>query len=380
MLPFSYALRNLWRRRGRTIATFLGVGVITMLVVLMGGFAKALGSKASETANENVLILTGSASEHDLVRSVINRGHGETVAVKLPGVVEVGGMRAASPEIHIATRVGDRIGLLRGITPAAYLVHRRVTVVEGREPTGFRELLSGRLAETRMDLPAGALDVGKRITLEGVEWTIVGRFAAPGTVLEAELWGRLDDVIEATSRLDLSCVATRMKGPEAMEEARIWIFRNGTAFEISAVTERELYKTLQDALDPIAGLAWLMAGLIFIGGVFACANTMFAAVLARTREMGALRALGYGPFAIGTSLMQEALLIGLAGGLLGFWAAGLFGEVPLKFPMGAFYLDLSPATRLGGLMAALAVGFLGGLVPAIRALRMPLTDALGGKL
>jgi putative ABC transport system permease protein len=107
---------------------------------------------------------------------------------------------------------------------------------------------------------------------------------------------------------------------------------------------------------------------------------MFAAVLARTREMGALRALGYGPMAIGTSLLQESILLGLAGGVLGFWIADAFGEVPLKFPMGAFYLDMSPAIRLAGLCAALAAGVIGGIMPAIRAIRMPLKDALEGRL
>ena len=107
---------------------------------------------------------------------------------------------------------------------------------------------------------------------------------------------------------------------------------------------------------------------------------MFAAVLARNREMGTLRALGYGPFAVAGSLLQEALLLGLLGGLLGFFVAGLFGEVPLKFPMGAFYLDLSPSVRLAGLAAALLIGLLGGLVPAWRVIRIPLTDALGDKL
>ena len=111
-----------------------------------------------------------------------------------------------------------------------------------------------------------------------------------------------------------------------------------------------------------------MALLVLVGGTFACANTMFASVLARTREIGTLRALGYGPVAVGFSLLQEALLLGFLGGLVGFFAAGLFGEVPLKFPMGAFYLDLSPAVRLQGLLAALVAGFVGGLVPAVRAI------------
>ena len=107
---------------------------------------------------------------------------------------------------------------------------------------------------------------------------------------------------------------------------------------------------------------------------------MFAAVLARTREMGTLRALGYGPAAVGVSLLEESLLLGLSGGVLGFTAASLVGEVALRFPMGAFFLDLGSTVRFMGFFAALAAGLLGGLVPAARAVRLPLTDALGGKL
>ena len=174
-------------------------------------------------------------------------------------------------------------------------------------------------------------------------------------------------------------MAVRLDSPASMKKVELWVNRNGVAYEIMAVPETRLFATLQKALKPIAGLAWLMALLVLIGGVFACTNTMFAAVLARTREVGTLRAIGYGPFAVGLSLLQEALLLGLMGGLLGFWIAGLFGEVPLKFPMGAFYLDLSPTIRLAGLGSALLAGLLGGLVPAWRAVRLPLPDALGGK-
>ena len=380
MLPFSYALRNLWRRRGRTLLTLLGITTVTVLVVLLFGFAKGLSETTRKTASGRVLVLTGSGGEHDLVRSVIPRGKGETVAAKVPHVVEVGQLRAASPEIHIATRKGDMIGLLRGITPAAFLVHTQVTVVEGREPQSQRELLVGRLAETRMGLEPGSIRVGEMLELENMQWKVVGRFAAPGTVLEAEMWGRLDDVVDATQRADLSCVMLRFPDEDALERGRIWIFRNGSAYEVAAVSQAEIFATLQRALDPVASLAWVMAVMVLIGGILACANTMFAAVLARTREMGALRALGYGPFAIGMSLLQESVLLGLSGGVLGFWIADAFGEVPLKFPMGAFYLDMSPSIRLAGLCAALAAGIIGGIMPAIRAIRMPLKDALGGRL
>jgi putative ABC transport system permease protein len=380
MLPFSYALRNLWRRRLRTLLTLAGIALITMLVVLMGGFARGLAGTATSSASPDVMILTGSSGEYDLIRSVIARGNAEAAAAGLPHVAEVNGVRAVALELHVATRKGNKIGMLRGVTPEAYLVHRHVTVVEGHEPREPFELVVGRLAESRMDLEPGTLAVGNTLQLQGHEWTVVGYFAAPGTVLEAEMWGRLDDVALATGRTDVSCVAARIADVADMKKVALWVTRNGVAYEVAAVTEAKLFESLQRALDPISGLAWLMALLVLVGGVFACANTMFAAVLARTREMGTLRAIGYGPVAVGASLLQEALLLGLIGGLMGFWAAGLFGEVPLKFPMGAFYLDLSPAVRLTGLGSALLAGLIGGLVPALRAVRMPLPDALGGKL
>ena len=380
MLPFSYALRNLWRRRARTLITLFGVALISMLVVLMGGFAQGLSGTVKDSAAHDVMILAGSTGEHDMVRSVISRGNAEAAAAGVPHAAEVGGLRAVSLELHIATRVGDRIGLLRGVTDGAYLVHDRITVVEGREPRGEREIIVGRLAASRMDLDEADLAVGRTLALEGNDWTIVGRFAAPGTVLEAEVWGRLDDIALATRRTDVSCVAVRVADPAHMGRVALWVNRTGVDYEIVALPEAKMFEALQKALDPIAALAWLMAGLVLVGGVFACANTMFAAVLARTREVGTLRSLGYGPVAVAFSLLTEALLLGLLGGLLGFWIAGLFGEVPLKFPMGAFYLDLSPTIRLAGLASALLAGFIGGIVPALRAVRMPLPDALGGKL
>ena len=380
MLPLSYALRNLWRRRTRTLLTVVGIACISTLVILMGGFALGLSGSAAAAASDDVLMVVGANGEHDLVRSVISRGDAEAVAAGLPRVKTVNGERAISVELHMATRKGDTIGLLRGVTSAAFLVHDRVTLVEGHEPREPFELLVGRLAESRMGLAKGTLALGRSIEFGGQTWQVVGLFAAPGTVLEAEMWGRLDDVVHAVNRQDVSCVAAKLEQPKDMKRALLWINRNATAYEVSAVSQRDLYQTLEQALDPITKLAWVMAILVLVGGVFACANTMFAAVLARIREMGALRALGFGPLAVAFSLVVEGVLLGVIGGLAGFWIAGLFGEVPLKFPMGAFYLDLTPGVRLGGLAAALLAGLLGSVVPAWRAIRMPLPDALGGKL
>jgi putative ABC transport system permease protein len=160
----------------------------------------------------------------------------------------------------------------------------------------------------------------------------------------------------------------------------VWADRNRFALAIAVIPEPVLYATLLEVLQPILLIARLMAVLVLAGGVLALTNTMYASVLARTREMGTLRAVGYGPVAVGVSLLQESLLLAALGGLAGYLVAGLFGEVALKFPNGAFFLDLSAPVRLTGLGAALLAGVLGGLVPALRAGRMPLVDALGDKL
>lgn len=380
MLPLSYALRNLGRRGVRTALTLLGLALITVLVILSDGFARGLTRTAADTASPDVVVLVSAEQEHDLVRSFLLEGNARAAAASLPGVKEVAGRRAVSLELHVATRKGDQIGTLRGVEPEAYLVHDRVTLIEGVEPFGEREVLAGRLAESRIGLPDGALAVGRTVELEGVPWKVVGRFAAPGTVLEAEVWGRLQDVMVATRRTDVSCVTARLADPAKMAEVDLWAIRNGLEWGLGAVRETTLYASLSQALKPMTLLARLMALLVLAGGVLALTNTMFASVLARTREMGTLRAVGYGPLAVAVSLLEESLLLAGLGGLLGYLVAGLFGEVALKFPMGAFYLDLSAPVRLTGLGAALVAGLLGGLVPALRAVRMPLVDALGDKL
>lgn len=378
MLPFGYVLRNLLRRRARTLVTIGGVTATTLLVVAMTSFADSLAGAGATAAQDDVVVLLGSSAEVDLVRSVVPRGSAEVAAASAPGVLTVDGVRAASVELHIATRSGDQVGLLRGVTDAAYLVHPRVQVVEGREPRGPFELMVGPLAHTRLGLPASELAVGSTLHLERRDFTIVGRFAAPGTMLEAEMWGRLADVMLATKREDVSCVICRLASRDSFDELRLFAARR-LDLEIAAVTEAELLRTLTNALLPIVALARWMAVLAVVAGAFACANTMFAAVLARTRELATLRSLGHSPAAVALALVQESALVAACGGGIGILTALAVGDVSLRYPMGALSLQPDAWSRLLGLLAALASGVLGGIVPAVRAVRIPLVEAIGGR-
>jgi putative ABC transport system permease protein len=378
MLPFAYLLRNLLRRRLRSAITIGGIAATTLLVIAMHSFADGMRSAASSGISADTVYLLGVSAEVDLVRSVVPRGSAEVAAASAPGVLTVDGRRAASVELHIATRNGDQIGLVRGVTDAAFLVHRDVTVVAGREPRGPFEVMVGALAATRMGLPKEALAIGATLPIDRREFTIVGHFAAPGTAYEAEVWARLTDVMLATRREDVSCVVLRLESPAELPAVRLFAARR-VDLEISAVPEAELLAALAQSLVPIAALANWMAVLAVVAGAVACANTMFAAVLARTRELATLRALGYSPLAVAIGLVQEALLVAFAGGAIGVLAALFVGGVSLRYPMGALLLEADLGSRAVGLAAALVSGVLGGIVPAVRAVRLPLVDAIGGR-
>ncbi|MBL8899451.1 MAG: ABC transporter permease [Planctomycetes bacterium] len=378
MLPFSYALRNLWRRSTRSLITWLGLAATTLLVIAMTAFATGLERATVDSARDDVMVYVGIASELDLVRSVIPRGKAEAAAASAPGVHERDGVRAASVELHVATRSGDRVGLMRGVTPAAHLVHPQVVIVDGREPRSPYELLVGKLAAARMGLDESACAVGQTIHLERRDWKVVGRFVAPGTVFEAEFWARLEDLMFATKREDVSCVALRADDPAQLAAMRAFAARR-LDLEIAPFSERELLQQLERGLAPIVALARWMAVLALVAGAFACSNTMFAAVLARTKELGTLRSLGYAPWALVVALLQEALLLALLGGAAGCIFALLLPPISLRYPMGALSLDFSPLVRGVGLAAALGAGALGGLLPALRSVRVPLVDALGGR-
>jgi putative ABC transport system permease protein len=229
-----------------------------------------------------------------------------------------------------------------------------------------------------MGLTPDEVAIGKTIPIERREFTIVGHFAAPGTVYEAEIWGRLTDIMLVTKREDVSCVVLRLEDPSKLDEVRLFASRRPD-LEIEAVPEPELMRQLASSLTPIAALARWMAVMAIVAGAFACANTMFAAVLARTRELATLRSLGYSPTAVAVGLVQESVLVAFLGGAIGTLIALGIGAVSLRYPMGALLLEADLTSRATGLGAALLSGLLGGIVPAVRAVRLPLVEALGGR-
>lgn len=380
MLPLSYAVRNLSRDRSRLAQSIGGTALVVFLVMgahaVNGGMRRSLRATGSP---RNVLLL-GAGSEESMQRSEVSEQAAGIAETSLSGVREVLGRRAVSPEIvHMATLQtgeGQELrGLVRGVTPGVLLVHPEVAIQEGRFP-GPGEMLAGRLAWRRLDVPETELGVGKVLEFDGVPLRISGILSAPGTVLESELWMTLQDLRTIAQRDTVSAVALRLE--EGAEAADVELFtRQRLDLELSGVTESDYYAKLARFYAPVRSMVWTTALLIAAAAVFGGLNTLYAAFASRVRETATLQAIGFGRLEIYMSLLQESLLIAMAGTLAGaFFSQLLLADRVLPFGAGVIELDMEPSTLLLGLSAGMLLGFLGTLPPAFRCFSPSLPQAL----
>ena len=219
--------------------------------------------------------------------------------------------------------------------------------------------------------------VGKTVSIDNKPWKVVGRFVAPGTVVEAEVWAALADLKAATKRETISCVIVTLD-PEEAEFADIAAFtKTRPDLELSAMPERTYYAKLASFFGPIRIVAWVTAGLIALGGLFGGLNTMYAAFASRVRELGTLQSLGYRRAAIVVSLVQESVLATATGSLLACVSAVLLLDgLSVRFSMGAFGLIVDGVALGVGLLVGLVLGLVGALPPAWRCLRLTIPVAL----
>jgi len=365
-------------------ASLIGSTLVVLLVVAASAFVRGMERSMSVSGRENNVILLGAGSEESIERSQIGANAASEVAASVVGIRTRLGVRYVSPEVHMAllikpSRDSARTlqAVFRGVTETAFLVHPQLQIVEGRAPrAGHDEIMVGRLSATRMGVGQDTLAIGRTIWFDERPWTITGRFAAPGTVMEAEVWCPLTDLQIATKRYNsISCVVLTL---DEAEFADVDAFcKQRLDLELVAVRESDYYAKLMAFYGPIRAMAWVTAVLISLGGLFGGLNTMYAAFASRVRELGTLQTLGFLRSAIVISLVQESVLATAVGALAG---AGLglllLDGLAVRISMGAFGLSVDGPVLATGLSAGLLLGIVGALPPAWRCLRLPITDAL----
>lgn len=382
LLPWEYGVRNLYRRPLRSGLTVVGLSLAILLVFGMGGFVRGLETMLDRTGRADVVLVFGAGSADSLERSEIGRAVPSLLAASLPGVRRTGDVPHVSPEAYLGTllQVGTAdapkvLGLVRGVTPAAFLVHPQVYLTAGDLPKAG-EVLVGRLAAAKLGVVEELLAPGGTILFDGQPMRISGRFAAAGTAMEAEVWCPLEDLLIRTKRTTLSCAAVQLGRAGTFGDVEAFC-KERVDLELEAVRESDYYGDLARAYRPIKYLAGLMALMIAAAGLFGGMNTMYAAVAGRTREFATVQALGFGRRAIVASLLQESLLTAAAAALpAAALAVFVLDGLAVRFTMGAFRLRMDETALGAGLATAVALGVLGAMPPALKALRIPVTDAL----
>ncbi|MGD9632000.1 MAG: ABC transporter permease [Pirellulales bacterium] len=381
LLPWEYAIRNLFRRPLRTALTFVGLATVILLVFVVVGFIRGLETSLSVSGDPQTALIFSLGMGENLEYSSIEMATSDLVAASVEGIQERYGEKYVSPELYLGTdvKVGGRdepaMGLVRGVTPSILLVRRQVELENGTWPqTG--EVLVGRLAATKLGARAGELDVGQSIEFEGRKWRISGTFSAGGAAFESELWCRLDELQQAMKRQDLSLVAVTLAPGTDFTNLELFCLER-LDLELQAIAEPEYYATLQKDYGPVRMLAWLVVLLVSGAGIFAGLNTMYGSVVGRIRELATLQTIGFARRAVVVSLIQEGVILAAAASLLATLVALVFvNEAAVRFTMGAFVLRIDERAVLIGSAIGLALGVIGALPPAIRALRMPLVDGL----
>lgn len=380
MLPFSYAVRNLFRSKSRLLQTVGGSALVVLLAMSAVAINSGMKRVLAASGSPHNVILIGAGSEESIQRSEVADRAAGIAGAGIPGISEALGVRAVSSEIHYMNYLslpdGRRSqGTFRGVTPQALRVHPEVRLIAGAFPSAG-QLMAGRLAWRKLGLKESDLKVGTKVLLDAQEFTVSGIFAAPGTVLESELWATLGDLRVLAKRDTVSCVVLRLDDPDDFAEADLFA-KQRLDLELSALRESDYYERLSAFFKPLRAMTWITAGLIAAGALFGGMNTLYAAFASRVREMATLQAIGFGRRSLLLSLVQESTLACLTGTLVASLIALVFLDGrTVPFSIGAFTLEIGPLAAVTGMLTGILLGLLGALPPAIRCLKPPLPTAL----
>ena len=359
-----------------------GVACIVAVFVGLFSIAASFRSLLMASADDSILMVlkTGQDSED---QSSIDRDTAAAVA----GLATTADPRAiVSPESSRSISVkrisqGDYVDLsVRGVTPAAFKVRSGLKVIAGRAIVPGRfELLVGRSSQRQF----AGLNVGDKLRLADSEWPIVGVFEDGGGAIESELWADLP-VLQAAFRLGPDVHTVRVKPSTRAAAARFQAaLKAAPSLGVYALSESRYYQRMaRDLLATVRFFSVPVLIIMGVGAIFGALNTMYGAVAARVREIGTARAIGFGAFPVGAAVVGESVLLALAGSVLG---AGIIHlalnglQANTNFlgnEQFAFHFVVPLPLMLEAVLGALGIGLLGGLWPAIRAGRMPVSQAL----
>jgi putative ABC transport system permease protein len=380
----NYNLRSMIVRKGTAAMTAMGIAMVVAVFVMTMAIAQGFrGALVASGSNENAILLRKGATS-ETVSAVLKPQL--PLIESMPQVARTAdGHALASPELVVIISLprasdGHPANVpLRGVGPRAFEVRNTLQFVEGRRFTpGTREINVGKQAVARFT----GLTLGSDVKFGGVAWKVVGIFTADDASFESEVWGDIDLMMPAFQRNGYQSVTVKLVDPSAFDSFQAAV-GNDPRLDLKPNRERDYYEGQSETTGTLIRVfAIFVTAILSIGAVFGAVNTMYAAVAYRTREIGTLRALGFSRLRIVTAFLAESVALALVGGVVGCIIAlpvhGLStGAMNMtSFSELAFKFRITPALLAGGLLFSAVMGAVGGLLPALRAARIPVARAL----
>jgi putative ABC transport system permease protein len=377
-------LRSIPERWASSLVIVVGlagvVAVFCALLAMSAGFASTLQSSGR---TDNAIVLRGGSDAE--LNSGLDRDS-MLLAKEAPGLRKgADGRPLASAEVIVIAelvRQGDANNganiTVRGVEPDAFALRPQLKIVEGRAfRPGLRELIVGRGVTRQFQ---GA-ELGRTVRMRGSDWTVVGIFES-GDAYESELWADVEVAQTTFNRRGYSSVLLGLASPDALRGVQDAL-KADPRLTVDVLDQQAYFSNQTRQFRATIGvLAGFVTFVMALGAVFAALNTMYAAVAARGKEIATLRALGFGGLSVVLSVLAESLVLALVGGVIGALLAYLLfnnfsvSTLGQNFTQVVFAFKVTPTLVVSGLLIALAIGFVGGLLPAWRAARLPITTAL----
>ena len=374
------SLKNLPSRLGPSLVIVAGmaaaIGVLVSILSLAAGYAEL----QRRTGDPGRAIIFPQTADNEGSGAISRSTLGDILA--MPGIArDRDGTSLADPE-YLSILLANRrlparppgLATLRGVGRKALALRPELKIVAGRMfRPGARELVVGiaLLPEFR------GFDLGDKVVMQDGQWPVVGSFTTGGDMLEGQILGDAATLMSAARRNNFNNVIVRLDGPNGLKTLQRALAAR-PRLGMRAERQSDYYeRTSQDTAGFFHAVAYAVGGIMALGALFGALNTTYSAVGARTREIATLRALGFGGMAVAVSVIAESILLALAGALIGIGLAwALFNGQGYAFGEVLFHLAVSPALVAAGLAWALVVALLGAILPAIRAARLPVVDAL----
>ncbi len=383
MIPLKYNIRSLAARRVATLMSIVGIGVVIAVMLSMmalyNGVRKATTTSGSKDAM--MVLREGALAE---VSSWVNKDAYRIIRA-LPGIrKDAKGQPLISPEIVIAFKLPKKADpkganvIVRGVTQNAFALRSKVRLTEGRlfRPDSNELIVARRIRDRFAN--AG---VGDTFKFGPQQWSVVGVFDASGTAFDSEMWGDVNYLGQARKRNAYSSLLVQPVDAAAFESIKAEI-KGDNRLKLQVKSEYQYYVEQTNGLLGIVILVFIVTAFMIAAAILATMNTMFNTVSSRKRELATMRALGYKRRTILLAMMMESGFVAFLGGV-----AGIILALPVNFistgtinwqtfTETAFNFDVDRNVALLGIILAIVSGIIGGLLPAIGAARLPITQAL----